>query len=133
MKEEIITLIKYRLERAKETLEDAKILFNNKRYNSCVNRIYYAMFYSVLALLRTKNLIAAKHSGVKSLFHKEFVKKGKIPVKMGKFYNKMFIKRSESDYEDFKKFEKKEVEEYLKKAEEFINLIEKIVKKEISE
>lgn len=35
-------LIKYRLQRAIDTLEDAKILADNQRWNSSINRLYYA-------------------------------------------------------------------------------------------
>lgn len=46
-------LIKYRLMRAREALDDAKILLDNNRLFSSVNRIYYAMFYAVSSLLLT--------------------------------------------------------------------------------
>ncbi|OIN96313.1 hypothetical protein AUJ66_06740 [Candidatus Desantisbacteria bacterium CG1_02_38_46] len=58
MNEERKTLIEYRLLRAHETLEDAKILFDKRKLFSTVNRIYYAMFYAVNALLLSKNLVA---------------------------------------------------------------------------
>jgi hypothetical protein len=57
-------LIDYRRNRAKETLRDAKILFDSGSLFSSVNRIYYAMFYQVTALLLTENLSSPKHSGV---------------------------------------------------------------------
>ena len=41
-------LIAYRLERARETLRDAELLFDQ----GGMNRAYYAMFYTVLALLK---------------------------------------------------------------------------------
>jgi hypothetical protein len=44
-------LIDYRRNRAKETLRDAKILFDSGSLFSSVNRIYYAMFYQVTALV----------------------------------------------------------------------------------
>jgi uncharacterized protein len=37
-------LIQYRLEKANQTLEDAKLLANAKRWNPCMNRLYYARF-----------------------------------------------------------------------------------------
>lgn len=49
-------LIKYRLHRAKETFEDAKILGERHRWNSAVNRLYYAAFYAVSALLLKSDL-----------------------------------------------------------------------------
>lgn len=43
-------LISYRLEQADETTNDVELLISNKRYRSAVNRIYYGMFYSLLAM-----------------------------------------------------------------------------------
>ena len=133
MDEDVIALIRHRLSRARRTLEDAKILFEKGRANSSVNRVYYAMFYSVLALLRTRNLMVSKHSGVRALFHREFVKTGIVPMEMGKFYDRMFINRQESDYEDFKEFREEEVEIFLEKAEEFIGYINNLVVKHINQ
>lgn len=44
-------LTSYRLQRARQTLEDARILADARRWNPCVNRLYYACFYAVSALL----------------------------------------------------------------------------------
>ncbi len=35
-------LVLYRLKRARDTLEDARILADARRWNPCVNRLYYA-------------------------------------------------------------------------------------------
>ncbi len=59
-------LIAYRLQRARETLEDARILAKAARWNTCVNRLYYACFYAISALLATKGLASSKHSGVRA-------------------------------------------------------------------
>lgn len=73
MNDEIKALVDYRLQRAKETLQDANLLFENGKLPSAVNRIYYAMFYAVNALLLTKGLSSAKHSGVLSLVTASFL------------------------------------------------------------
>lgn len=54
MKEE---LIRFRQKKAKETLEDATILLNSGRLFSALNRIYYALFYEVSALLSLKTCL----------------------------------------------------------------------------
>lgn len=133
MKQEFIDLAKYRLEKAKNTLLDAKEYIGGATLESTVNRIYYAMFYAVNALLITKSLSSSKHAGILSLFNREFVKKGLIEKQLGKFYSDMFDNRKEGDYKDFVKFEKEDVEVWLKKAEEFINKIEEITLKAIEE
>lgn len=100
-------LIQYRREKAKETLEDAKILFRAKRLFSTLNRIYYALFYEVMALLLTKDLSSPKHTGIRALFNEHFVKTKKVSVDNGKFYSRMFDFRQKGDYGDFVKFEEK--------------------------
>ena len=49
--EEKNTIVKYRLERARETLLDVDISIQNNRWNNAANRLYYACFYATIALL----------------------------------------------------------------------------------
>jgi len=56
MKKETRTLIAYRLERARESLEEAKILLERGYGNTFVNRLYYACFYAVSSLLLSRGL-----------------------------------------------------------------------------
>ena len=117
-------LLFYRLERAQEALEDARILANSERWNACVNRLYYACFYAVLALLQKKKLTAHKHSSVRTLFNIEFVKTGVIDVRYAKFYAELFENRQESDYAEFVEFKSDDVAIMLKRSVEFIEMIE---------
>lgn len=123
-------LIAYRRERAKEALEDARILLSAKRYYSAVNRIYYAMFYEVVSLLLTKDLSSSKHSGVRAYLNEHFVKTGKVSVEAGRFFSKMFEFRQKSDYGDFVEFEEEKVREWLEAAEQFIKEIEGVIGRE---
>ena len=53
MKEEILSLIRHRLEQAEDSIKEAKLLQKEgMSFRSVMNRLYYAMFYSVLALLQ---------------------------------------------------------------------------------
>lgn len=42
-------LVKYRLERAEETLEEAEVMANMSHWKTCINRLYYACFYAINA------------------------------------------------------------------------------------
>ena len=101
MKSEQKKLANYRLERAFETQKDAETLLEKESYNSAVNRFYYAIFYAIRALLAIKGLDSSKHSGVISLFHKEFVKPGIISKELSKIPIASFEKRTDGDYEDY--------------------------------
>ena len=72
-------LATYRIKRALETLEDARVLAQSSRWNACVNRLYYACFYAVSALLLQKGLSSSKHTGVRSLFNQHYVKPRNVP------------------------------------------------------
>jgi uncharacterized protein (UPF0332 family) len=50
MKVDKTGLIEYRLKRAKDTLDDANILAKKNKWNSTINRLYYASYYAVTAL-----------------------------------------------------------------------------------
>ncbi len=108
-------IVRYRLQRANEALEDAQILANSGRWNTCVNRLYYACFYAISALLLQRELSSTRHTGIRSLFNRHYVKTGKIPRELAKVYNDLFERRQESDYLDFVSFEEEQVRPWISK------------------
>jgi len=116
-------LIRYRSQRARETLEDARVLAQPARWNSCVNRLYYACFYAVTALLLKKDLSSSKHSGIRALFSQHYVRTGIVSKKLARIFNDLFERRQESDYIDFKKFNKDHVLLWQDQAGEFVESI----------
>lgn len=80
-------LIEYRLNRAKDTLDDAYILAENSKWNSTINRLYYAAYYAVTALLLKSDLRTDTHNGVKSNFSEHFIKTKVISKDLGKIYH----------------------------------------------
>jgi len=131
MKEETRSLIMYRLERARESLEEASILLERGHGNAFVNRLYYACFYAVSALLLTRGLSSAKHGGVRSLFHQNFVKPGLVNTELGQIYDKLFDNRQKGDYADLVRFDPDEVSDWYDEAREFVQTAGDIVKKEL--
>lgn len=126
-------LIEYKITRAEETLEEAKLLFANNKLFGTVDRLYYACFYSVEALLFTKDLSFSKHEHVKGAFNREFANKGLIDVKYKEFFKEMLDKRKTGDYGNFIVFTHDKVESYLNNTEEFIGEINKLTMKLIQE
>jgi len=122
-------LVSYRLQRARETLSDARILADAGRWNPCVNRLYYACFYAVSALLIQEGLSSTKHTGLRSLFNRHFVKTNKVPKDKARIFNDLFERRQEGDYVDFVSFEESQVLPWLPEAEAFVqNLVDLIEK-----
>ena len=98
MTKNVEALVKYRIEQAEESLEAAKVLLEQKMERQSVNRAYYAMFYSVLALLATRKQETSKHSGAISLFDKEFVRPGMFSKDSSRWLHNAFDLRQRSDY-----------------------------------
>lgn len=124
-----IDLINYRRSKAGGMLRDARTLLETGSLSSAVNRIYYALFYEVTALLMTKDMSSSKHSGVRSLFNEHFVKTGLVDTDYGKFLSVMYDFRQKGDYEDFAVFEKERVFDWLSKSEAFLSELERLIDK----
>lgn len=122
-------LIAYRMERAQQAIIEAKTLFDAGLLNAYVNRLYYACFYAVSALLLTKNLSTSKHGYLRSLLHREFVKTGLIPKELGKHFDLLFNNRMKGDYGDFVKFQADAVEGWLEPTQKFVGYIESLIQK----
>ena len=122
-------LVKYRLQRARETLADARILADASRWNPCVNRLYYACFYAVSALLIQEGLSSTKHTGLRSLFNRHFVKTNKVPKDKARIFNDLFERRQEGDYVDFVNFEESQVLPWLPEAEAFVQNLADLIEK----
>jgi uncharacterized protein (UPF0332 family) len=123
-------VIAYRLQKAQNTLQDARVLADAHRWNSCVNRLYYACFYAVSAMLWQQELSSSKHIGIRSLFNQHYVKTGKIPDDLGQLYNDLFRSRHKGDYEDFVSFQESQVKPWLTQAEEFVQFISRLIQQE---
>jgi uncharacterized protein (UPF0332 family) len=89
-KEEREIIVKRRLERANETLAEAKDLLNLSRWYGAANRLYYACYYAVTALLVKHEYLSQTHGGAKRLFGKYFVVTNIISKEQNKLYEKLF-------------------------------------------
>ncbi len=119
-----------RLQQAEESLDEAKYLFDGRKSpRSVINRAYYAMFYSILALLIFEQYTSSKHSGVLSYFNSRFVKTGLIEKDLGRAVNKAFDLRQRGDYREEVDLRREMVEPFLDQARKFIDAVRDHLKK----
>jgi len=123
MTPEEIEVIRHRLRKARETLGEARTLFDQGYTIGVVNRTYYACFYAVSALLLSEGLSTSKHSGVLSLFSQHWMRTRRLAPELGDFYKNLFDKRLTGDYKDVPAFDRADAETWLGEAETFINSI----------
>lgn len=127
-----MALARYRMSRARECLEDARLLFANGRYRSTANRAYFAAFYAARALLALKGLDASRHSGVISLLNREYVKAGLLRTDRGRALQRLFDARAEGDYRDLIVVEQSQAEALLDLAQGFLGDVAELLEQQIS-
>ena len=121
------SLIQYRIERAYEAIEEAELLIDNDKLKLAVSRVYYGMFYILTALALKYNFKTSKHKELVGWFNKNFIKDKKIDQRYGAMMRKAFKSRNDSDYADFIKFEKSDVEKMFLEMKDFIYTIENYI------
>jgi uncharacterized protein (UPF0332 family) len=125
-------LIKYRVERAWDTLDDARILAEKGKWNSTINRLYYAAYYAIMALLLNSGFKPTTHNGAKSNFTEHFIKTGELSIEFGKIYSQLFTWRQKGDYDDLFDFDKDKVEPYFEPVKSLIEVIETKINNQVS-
>ena len=123
-------------EKSKETIESVRILCAQGHYSDCANRCYYAMMYSLKALLEFNGLLAdwkqgeLKEPETHDMLEKKLatlISQGMLTVAEGNDFNYVKDQRWKCDYSLYR-FGKKEAENCLQKAESFYVTVENLTK-----
>jgi len=121
-------IIHYWMKKSLDSLDAAYDELKAGRLSFSVNRIYYACFYAVSAILFQEGFRFKKHSGVRAAFHKHLVKTGRVIREYGQFYDEVFEARQRGDYVGLVYFEKGQTEDWLQKAGHFVEVIKTLSK-----
>ena len=93
-------IVKYRLEKSLRTYNEAVGSIANDYVETAANRLYYAAYYAVSALLVSYKYEASTHNGVIQMFGKAFIKSKVLERRYGTIFNQLFSLRMTGDYED---------------------------------
>jgi uncharacterized protein (UPF0332 family) len=123
-------IIAYRLLRARESLDEAALLFEAGHTNTYVNRLYYAAYYAVAALLLSERIETSRHARVRALLHERWVKPGRLPVDVGRHFDRLFDSRQRGDYADLTRFDAEEVADWLRQTTDFVDRVELLLQRD---
>ena len=119
-KEEISAIVTYRVEKSRKTLEQAKSNIALGYWELIANRVYYAAYYAISALLIANGHTAKTHESIIRIFGLYFVKTGKFSAEQGKLYNKLYTLRLTGDYNDHYDLDEQDVLPLIEPAERLI-------------
>lgn len=112
--------------KAETALDDARLLSKKGSLAACVNRLYYAAFYAVSAVLALQGKSYGKHSAVRSSLHRDFINTGLLDKKCGQIYDILLSRREQADYQPALSFEIDEIREYLISTEVMLQELRKL-------
>jgi uncharacterized protein (UPF0332 family) len=116
-------IVAYRIERAHTALEQAKLNYNLHCLEVTANRLYYAAYYVVSALLIANKIPAHSHEGNITQFGLHFVKTGIVDREDGKLLSHLLTMRLKGDYSDRFGLTEADVLPYIEPTEAFIKKI----------
>ena len=116
MKPEVAELI----DKAKESLEVARLIFDRGFLDFSASRAYYALFYIAQALLLDRGLSFSSHGAVISAYGREFAKTKLLDPKYHKYLIQAQHIRNIGDYGPPHGVTESQASQLLQWAEEFL-------------
>ena len=123
----------YRIEKAKDDLKVAKLLFEKNHYSQSMNRSYYAIFHITRALLALDEFDTRKHSGIIAYFNREYIARGILDKRYSKIIKGAEKMRNRSDYDDFYIVSKDDTKQQLENAEQFVEKLEEFIRNKLDD
>ena len=97
-KEERTIVVSMEIEKARKTFSEIEILRQAGLWDNIANRLYYAAFHAVSALLINDGHPVGTHQGAVVMLHQYYVKTGILSKEDGAFYSQLQTLREKSDY-----------------------------------
>ena len=97
-KEERKIIVGLEIEKARKTFAEIEILRQAGLWDNIANRLYYAAFHAVSALLINDEHPVGTHQGAVVMLHQYYVKTGILSKEDGAFYSQLQTLREKSDY-----------------------------------
>ena len=129
-KEERKAIVEFRIEKAIRAFNEAKGVIKLGYWETIANRLYYAAYNAVSALLIANGDTAQTHSGVIHLFGLRFIKTGVLSSDMGKLFHSLFTMRQTGDYDDWKVVTEADIMPLVSTVEVFLDTLEGVIRKD---
>lgn len=121
----MIESVRNLLDKAAQSISAAELLLKDGYIDFSASRSYYAMFYTVEALLLSRERSFSKHSAIISAFGKEFVKTGTFDSRFHRYILNAFDLRNAGDYGAIHAVSEEKARQTVKEAREFLTAITK--------
>lgn len=125
--EERIIIIDLEIGKAHRLYQQALLMQASEQWDGMANRLYYALFHAVSALLIHDRHVVNTHKGSHAMLGLHYIKTEKLPKWYGELYQDMERMREESDYNCTYTQEPETLQQNIEPAKEMIDTIVKMV------
>lgn len=116
-------MVRLEIDRSNANLNEAIAISSLGLWNVVANRIYYAAFHAVSALLIHSGIEVNSHKGTSMMFGQHFIQTGFFDKEMGRFYSKLQSLRENADYDNMFQVTPEKGAEYLTLTQDFVKSI----------
>lgn len=96
--EERKIIVDLEIEKSRRTFSEIEVLRQASLWDNIANRLYYAAFHAVSALLINDGHFVGTHQGAVVMLHQHYVKTGILSKEDGAFYSQLQTMREKADY-----------------------------------
>jgi uncharacterized protein (UPF0332 family) len=107
-------------------LADARLLLEQGRWESAVNRSYYAALSAARAALILFGGDPRSHEGVKTMVNQKLVLEGYLAKEYGRWFRDLLFDREEADYADYVAVDKADASAAVERASKFVEEIKRV-------
>lgn len=125
--EEREIVVRLEMEKADSTFAENEGLVEKGYWNTLANRLYYALFNAVSALLISDGREVGSHKGAAIRFHQYYVRTGIFSEDEGSFYSQMETLREKADYNCFFKVSEADVKARIETTRQMIEKVRRYI------
>lgn len=115
------------LEKSQRTFEDVLFCAQESKWETAANRLYYALFHAMAALLVSDGHHVKSHRGILAMFGEHYVRTEIFSKQDGALLSELVIMRDNADYNCFFEADKEKLAPYIEPTRQLIEKIKQYI------
>ena len=120
-------IVSREIEKAERTFDDVLFCARENKWEAAANRLYYALFHAMSALLVSDGHRVKSHRGVLAMFGEHYVRPELFSKKDGALLSDLVIMRDNADYNCFFEADEEKLKPYLEPTRLLIEKIKQYI------
>lgn len=125
--EERNVMVTLEIERATKIMQEVPVYVGAKLWNTLANRLYYAAFHAVSAILIKNEIPVKSHKGAILMFNRDYVNTGVVTREDGILFSQLEGLREAGDYNCCLETTEEQIMPYVTKTEAFVEKIRQLL------